>query len=113
MIRLRLRRLAIMAGRGLISVAVAAAAAAAAIWLTSPGRPADCASFPSGEEALPIPTWILVSGAPAVVAFLIGAYFALGIERTSRRLLGLLFSIALGGAVFYAAYQYLPATCRP
>jgi hypothetical protein len=48
-----------------------------------------------------------------VVSALIGAYFALGMERAVWRVAGLILTLALAAGVFYGAYLYLPSSCRP
>jgi len=106
----RLRRPAAIAARSLLTIAVAAAAGAAAVWLTRAGGPIDCDLLAVGSPTL-IPGWVFVAAAPALVTTLVGAYFALGIERTVLRLAALIVTLALAGGVFYGVFLYLPAGC--
>ena len=109
----RLRRVARLVGAVGITVVVAGAAGAAAIYLTGPSGLVSCVSpaAPAGPEA--VPRWVIAAGIPALVAALVGAFFALGAQRVLTRMIGLLLAIALGGATFYAVYVLLPAACRP
>ena len=111
--RYRLRRLAQLVGAVAITVAVAAAAGAVAIYLTGPSGMVSC--VPEAPPAIPspIPRWVIAAGAPALVAALIGAFFALAPERVRFRLIGLILTAALAAGTFYAVYIYLPAACRP
>ena len=56
---------------------------------------------------------VIVAGIPALVAALMGAYFALAPERGFFRLVGLILTAALTVGTFYAVYTLLPAACRP
>jgi hypothetical protein len=109
----RLRRVARLVGAVVITVVVAAAAGAAAIYVTGPSGLISCVpvAAPAGPE--PIPRWVIAAGIPALVAALIGAFFALAAQRVLARMIGVLLAIALGGATFYAVYVLLPAACRP
>jgi hypothetical protein len=109
----RLRRLASVVAPVLITLLVAAAAGAVVIVLTAPGGYISCVAPPSAARPEPIPRWVLAAGAPAVIAALVGAYFALGVEHVGRRLLGLAFALAIASATFYGVYLLLPADCRP
>ena len=110
--RTRLRQLARVVGAAVITVAVAAAAVAIAIYVTGPGGLISCvpAAAPARE---PIPRWVIAAGIPALVAALVGLFFALAPERVFFRLVGLILTIAVAGATFYAVFTLLPAACRP
>jgi hypothetical protein len=56
---------------------------------------------------------VIAAGVPALIAALVGAFFALGAGRVLTRLIGLGLVIALAAGTFYAVYTYLPAACRP
>jgi len=109
----RLRRVARLVGAVVITVVVAGAAGAAAIYLTGPSGLISCVpvASPAGPEA--VPRWVIAAGIPALVAALVGAFFALAAQRVLARMIGLLLAIALGGATFYAVFMLLPAACRP
>jgi hypothetical protein len=111
--RYRLRRLAQLVGAVVITVAVAAAAGAVAIYLTGPSGLVSCVPEASPAVPSPIPRWVIAAGAPALVAALVGAFFALAPERLLARLIGLILTAALAAGTFYVVYTYLPAACRP
>jgi membrane associated rhomboid family serine protease len=111
--RYRLGRLARVLGAAVITVAVAAAAGAIAIYLTGPSGLISCVPEAPPATQSPIPRWVLAAGAPALVAALIGAFFALAPERVLARLVALVLTAALAAGTFYAVYTYLPAACRP
>lgn len=113
MIKRRLRRLAGMVARVLVTLAVAAAAGAVVIFLTGPGGPVSCAAPPAPASPEPIPRWLVAAGAPALIAALISAYFALGAERVRWRLVRLPFVLAVAAGTFYGVYVLLPVNCRP
>ena len=108
----RLRKVARVVLAAAITVVVAGAAAAVAIYLTGPSGLISCvpAAAPAKE---PIPRWVIAAGVPALVAALMGAYFALAPERGFFRLVGLILTAALTAGTFYAVYTLLPAACRP
>ena len=109
----RLRRVVRLVVPVLVTLVVAGAAGAAAIYLTGPSGLVSCVpvAAPAGPEA--VPRWVIAAGIPALVAALVGAFFALGAQRVLTRMIGVLLAIALGGATFYAVYVMLPAACRP
>jgi hypothetical protein len=109
----RLRRLAGFVARVLIIVVVAAIAGAVAVVLTGPGGAISCAppTLPARPE--PIPRWVIVAGAPALIPALVGAYIALGAETVRWRLIGLIFAVVVAAGTFYGVYSLLPADCRP
>ena len=107
----RLRKLARIVGAALITVVIAAAAAAVAIYATGPGGLVSCVPAVAPAKD-PIPRWAIAAGIPALVAALVGLFFALAPERVFFRLVGLILTVALAGATFYAVYTYLPAACR-
>jgi hypothetical protein len=109
----RLRQLARLVGAVVITVVVAGAAGAAAIYLTGPNGLISCAPPASPASPDPIPRWVVAAGIPALVAALVGAFFALAAERVLSRLIGLVLAAALAGGTFYAVYALLPAACRP
>jgi hypothetical protein len=115
----RLRRLVRIVVRILIAVAVsvgvAAAAGAAMVYLLGPGGSLSCIppTPPPGAQPEPIPRWVIFAGGPALIAALVGAFFALGASRVLWRLLGLVLAVGLAAATFYVVYTYLPAACRP
>ena len=111
--RYRLRRLARLVGAVVITVAIAAAAGAVAIYLTGPSGLVSCVPEPSPAIASPIPRWVIAAGAPALIAALVGAFFALAPARVFARLVALILTAALAAGTFYAVYVYLPAACRP
>jgi len=111
--RYRLRRLARLVGAVVFTVAVAAAAGAVAIYVTGPGGLISCVPDPSAATPSPIPRWAIAAGAPALVAALVGAFFALAPARVLARLIGLILAAALAAGTFYVVYTYLPAACRP
>ena len=111
--RYRLRQLARVVGAALITVAVAGAAVAVAIYVTGPGGLISCVPAAAPARPDPIPRWVIAAGIPAIVAALIGAFFALAAERVLTRLIGLVLTAVLAAAAFYAVYSLLPAACRP
>jgi hypothetical protein len=110
--RYRLRKLARIVGAAVLTVAVAGAAVAVAIYVTGPSGLISCvpAAAPARD---PIPRWVIAAGIPALVAALIGAFFALAPERVFFRLVGVILTVALAAGTFYAVYTLLPAACRP
>jgi hypothetical protein len=108
----RLRKVARVVLAAAITVIVAGAAAAVAIYVTGPGGLISCvpAAAPAKE---PIPRWAIAAGVPALVAALMGLFFALAPERVFFRLVGLILTVALAAGTFYAVYTLLPAACRP
>src|SRR5881409_367512 len=103
----RLRTLAGILARVVITVAVAGAAGAVTVYLVGPG-PINCAPHNSVTGVPePIPRWIIAAGAPALIAF------GLGAEGGRWRFLGLVFAAAVAAATFYGVFLYLPANCRP
>jgi len=111
--RYRLRRLVQLVGAVAITVGVAAAAGALAIYLTGPSALVSCVPEASPATPSPIPRWVIAAGAPALLAALTGAFFALGPERVRFRLIGLVLTAALAAGTFYQVYLFLPAACRP
>lgn len=111
--RVRLRQLARLLGAVLVTVAIAAAAGVVAVYVTGPNGYVSC--IPSTDPASrdPLPRWVIAAGIPALIAALVGAFFALGAERVLGRLIGLVLAIALAAGTFYAVYVFLPAACRP
>jgi predicted lysophospholipase L1 biosynthesis ABC-type transport system permease subunit len=109
----RLRQFARLVGAVVITVAVAGAAGAAAIYLTGPSGLISCAPVAAPASPDPIPRWVIAAGIPALVAALIGAFFALAAQRVLGRLIGLVLAAVLAGGTFYAVYALLPAACRP
>ena len=83
----RLRKVARVVLAAAITVVVAGAAAAVAIYATGPGGLVSCvpAALPAKD---PIPRWVIAAGIPAIVAALMGAFFALAPERVFFRLVG-------------------------
>jgi hypothetical protein len=110
------RRLRILAGilaRVVITIAVAGAAGAVTVYLVGPG-PINCAPHNSVTGVPePIPRWILAAGAPALITFVVGAYFGLAAESGRLRFLGLILAAGVAAATFYGVFLYLPANCRP
>jgi hypothetical protein len=111
LMRYRLRRLAQVVRPVVLTVVVAAAAGAIAVYLTGPSGLISC--VPDAENPGPLPRWLIAAGAPALVAALTGAFFALAPERVFARLVGLILTAALAAGTFYAVFTYLPAACRP
>jgi hypothetical protein len=111
--RVRLRQLARFLGAVLVTVAIAAAAGAVAVFVTGSNGLISC--IPSADPASrdPLPRWAIAAGIPALIALLVGAFFALAAERVLTRLIGLALAIALGAGTFYLVYVFLPAACRP
>jgi hypothetical protein len=107
----RLRKLARVVLAAAITVVVAGAAAAVAIYVTGPSGLVSCvpAAAPGRD---PIPRWVIAAGIPALVAALMGAFFALAPERVFFRLVGVILTVALAAGTFYAVYTLLPAACR-
>jgi hypothetical protein len=108
----RLRKVARVVLAAAITVVVAGAAAAVAVYVTGPGGLISCVPAPAPAKE-PIPRWIIAAGIPALVAALMGAFFALAPERVFFRLVGLILTLALAAGTFYAVYTLLPAACRP
>jgi len=110
--RVRLRQLARLLGAVLVTVAIAAAAGAVAVFATGSNGLISC--IPSADPASPdpLPRWAIAAGIPALIAVLIGAFFALAAERVLTRLIGLAFAIGLAAGTFYVVYIFLPAACR-
>jgi hypothetical protein len=111
--RIRLRQLARLLGIGLITVAIAVASSAAAIYVTGPNGLVSCIPSADPVSPDPLPRWVIAAGIPALIAALVGAFFALGAGRVLTRLIGVAVVIALAAGTFYAVYTYLPAACRP
>jgi hypothetical protein len=111
--RIRLRQLARLLGVGLITVAIAVAASAAAIYVTGPSGLISCVSSADPASKDPLPRWVIAAGIPALIAALVGAFFALAAGRVLTRLIGVAVAIALAAGTFYAVYAFLPAACRP
>jgi hypothetical protein len=109
----RLRQLVRLLGAVLITLAIAVAAGAAAVFLTGPSGLISCVPAAAPSNPDPIPRWVIAAGIPALVAALIGAFFALAPERVLARLIGLVLAALLAGGTFYAVYALLPAACRP
>lgn len=109
----RLRRLARVVGAVVIPVIVAAAAGALAIFLTGPSGLISCVPVAAPATPDPIPRWVIAAGIPALVAAMIGAFFALAPERVLVRLVSVALALGLAGGTFYAVYTLLPAACRP
>jgi hypothetical protein len=109
----RLRQLVRLLGAVLITVVVAGAAGAIAIYLTGPSGLISCVPAAAPASPDPIPRWVIAAGIPALVAALVGAFFALAAERVLTRLIGLVLAAALAAGTFYAVYALLPAACRP
>jgi hypothetical protein len=108
----RLRRVVRLVVPVVITIVVAGAAAAAAVYVTGPSGLISCVPPAAPADPEPVPRWVIAAGIPALVAALVGAFFALGAQRVLARMIGLLLAIALGGATFYAVYTLLPAACR-
>ena len=111
--RNRLRQAARLLGVIVVTVALAAAAGAAAVYVTGSGGLVSCVPAVAPASPDPIPRWAIAAGIPALVAVLVGAFFALGAKHVLTRLIGLGLAIALAAGTFYAVYMYLPAACRP
>jgi hypothetical protein len=109
----RLRKVARVVLAAAITVIVAGAAAAVAIYVTGSSGLVSCVPPPLPARPDPIPRWVIAAGIPALVAALMGAYFALAPERGFFRLVGLILTVALAAGTFYAVYTLLPAACRP
>ena len=109
----RLRILARLVLAAAITVVVAGAAAAVAIYVTGPSGLISCVPAAAPAKLDPIPRWVIAAGIPALVAALMGAFFALAAERVLARLIGLVLSAVLAAGTFYAVYTLLPAACRP
>lgn len=111
--RPRLRQALQVVGAVVIAVGVAAAAAAVAIYLTGPSGSISCvpASPPANPD--PMPRWVIAAGVPALIAALVGMFFALAAERVLTRIIGTGLALVLAAATFYAVYIFLPAECRP
>ena len=109
----RLRRVVRLVVPVLVTLVVAGAAGAAAIYLTGPSGLVSCVPVAAAAGPEAVPRWVIAAGIPALVAALVGAFFALGAQRVLTRMIGVLLAIALGGATFYAVYVMLPAACRP
>jgi hypothetical protein len=111
--RNRLRQAARLLGVVLVTIAIAVAAGVAAVYVTGPDGLISC--IPSADPATkdPLPRWAIAAGVPALIAALVGAFFALAAQRVLTRLIGLALAIALAAGTFYAVYTYLPAACRP
>jgi hypothetical protein len=109
----RLRQLVGLVGPVVITVIAAGAAGAAAIYLTGPNGSISCVPVAAPANPEPVPRWVIAAGIPALVAALVGAFFALGAERVLSRLIGLVLAAALAAGTFYAVYALLPAACRP
>jgi hypothetical protein len=109
----RLRQLVRLLGAGLITVAVAGVAGAAALYVTGAGGFVSCVPAAAPASPDPIPRWVLAAGVPALVAALVGAFFALAGERVLARFIGLVLAAALAAGTFYGVYALLPAGCRP
>lgn len=111
--RIRLRQLARLLGAVLVTVAIAAAAGAVAVYVTGPSGYVSCITSTNPASRDPLPRWVIAAGVPALIAVLVGAFFALGAERVLTRLISLVLAIALAAGTFYAVYVLLPAACRP
>ena len=109
----RLRQLVRLLGAVLISVAIAAAAGAVAIVLTGPNGVVSCIPAAAPATKDPLPRWAIAAGIPALIAVLVGAFFALAAGRVLTRLIGLILAIALAAGTFWVVYLLLPAGCRP
>jgi len=109
----RLRKVARVVLAAAIAVVVAGAAAAVAIYVTGSSGLVSCVPAGTPASPEPIPRWAIAAGVPALVAALIGAFFALAPERVFFRLVGLILTVALAAGTFYAVYTLLPAACRP
>jgi hypothetical protein len=111
--RYRLRRALQVVGAAAVTVVAAVVAAAIALYLTGPVGAISC--VPAAEPAArdPLPRWILVAGIPAVIAALVGAFFALAGERVLTRIIGVGLVLVLAAVTFCAVYILLPAACRP
>ena len=109
----RLRKLARLVLAAAITVVVAGAAAAVAIYVTGPSGLISCVPAAAPAKLDPIPRWVIAAAIPALVAALMGAFFALAAERVLARLIGLVLSAVLAAGTFYAVYTLLPAACRP
>ena len=111
--RLRLRQALQVVGAVVIAVGAAAAAAAVAIYLTGPSGSISCvpASPPANPD--PMPRWVITAGIPALIATLVGAFFALAAERVLTRIIGVGLVLILAAGTFIAVYVFLPAACRP
>jgi hypothetical protein len=95
-----------------IPILVAAAAGAITVYLTSANGPISCVgAVTSNPEGLQ--RWVIVAGVPALIAGMVGAFFALAGGRVLTRLIGLVLAVALAGVTFYWVYLLLPADCRP
>jgi hypothetical protein len=113
MLRYRVRRIGGIVARAVGTVAVAAAAGAVVLFLTGPNGSISCVSPASAAGPEPLPRWAIAAGIPALIAAIVGAYFALGAESMRTRLAALLMTAALAAGTFYAVYTLLPASCRP
>jgi hypothetical protein len=112
-IRRRLRLLVRLVARIPTVLVVAAATGALVVFLTGPGGSISCVAPPFPARPEPFPRWVIAAGAPALIAALVSAFFALGAEGARWRLVGLVFTLAVAAGTFYSVYQLLPISCRP
>lgn len=113
MVRYRLRKLVRLVASIAVTVGIAAGASAVALYLTGSNGPISCSLPTPIANPEPIPRWVIAAGVPALVAFLVGAFFALAAVRVLWRLVALVLVVALAAGTFYAVYTLLPANCRP
>jgi hypothetical protein len=111
--RNRLRQAARLLGVVVVTIAFAGAAGMAAVYATGSGGLVSCVPAVAPASLDPFPRWAIAAGIPALVAALVGAFFALGAKHVLTRLIGLALATALAAGTFYAVYMYLPAACRP
>jgi len=111
--RYRLRRAIQVVGAAAITVVAAAVAAAIALYLTGPSGVVSCVPAADPAPPDPLPRWILVAGIPAVIAALVGAFFALAAELVLTRIIGVGLVLVLAAVTFNVVYIFLPAACRP
>ena len=95
-----------------IPILVAVVAGAVTIYLTGANGPISCVGA-VGSNPEGLQRWVIVAGVPALIAGLVGAFFAFGGGRVLTQLIGLCLAVALAGVTFYGVYLLLPADCRP
>jgi hypothetical protein len=108
-----LRQLVRVIGAVAITIGLAAAAGAVSLYLVGPDGSISCALPTPPAEPDRIPRWLVAAGAPALVAGLVGAFFALAAQRVLWQLVGLVLAAALAAVTFGGVYLLLPAECRP
>src|SRR2546428_7831328 len=108
----RIRQLAGVLARLVVTLAAAGAAGAVTVYLVGPG-PINCAPHNSVTGVPePIPRWIIAAGAPALIAFVVGAYYGLGADGGRWRVLVRVVVPAGAAGTSYGVCLYLTANCR-